>query len=84
MQTAEEILNTLKDILVDMFEVDADNVTLSAHLYDDLDIDSIDAVDLLVKLKEVTGKKIKPEDFKAVRTVEDIVNAIKQILDEND
>jgi acyl carrier protein len=84
MQTAEEILNTLKDILVDMFEVDADNVTLSAHLYDDLDIDSIDAVDLLVKLKEVTGKKIKPEDFKSVRTVEDIVNAIKQILDEND
>ena len=84
MQTAEEILNTLKDILVDMFEVDADNVTLSARLYDDLDIDSIDAVDLLVKLKEVTGKKIKPEDFKSVRTVEDIVNAIKQILDEND
>jgi len=84
MQTAEEISSTLKDILVEMFEVDADDVTLSAHLYDDLDIDSIDAVDLLVKLKEVTGKKIKPEDFKAVRTVEDIVNAIKQHLDEND
>jgi len=37
-----------------------------------------------VKLKEVTGKKIKPEGFKSVRAVEDIVNAIKQLLDKND
>ena len=52
----------------------------SAHLYDDLDIDSIDAVDLIVRLKELTGRKVSPEEFKAVRTVADVVDAIENLL----
>ncbi|MFT3929546.1 MAG: acyl carrier protein [Spongiibacteraceae bacterium] len=80
MQTRAEIQAKLTELLVDMFEVDAAAVTPTAQLYDDLDIDSIDAVDLVVKLKEVTGKKIQPEEFKSVRTVEDVVIAIEKLL----
>ena len=76
MKTKEELFAELQDIFVELFELDKSDVTLEATLYDELDIDSIDAVDLVVKLKEVTGKKIQPEEFKAVRTVSDVVEAV--------
>ncbi|MBB3169258.1 acyl carrier protein [Simiduia aestuariiviva] len=80
MQTREEIFTTIQNIMVDMFELDAAEVTLEAHLYDDLDIDSIDAVDMVVELKNLTGKKIKPDDFKAVRTVSDVVDVVEALV----
>lgn len=76
----EEIMPELSGILVEMFEVDPADVTPDAHLADDLDIDSIDAVDLIVRLKELTGKKIAPEDFKSVRTVGDVVDAVHKVM----
>ncbi|MCZ6618973.1 MAG: acyl carrier protein [Gammaproteobacteria bacterium] len=80
MSTREEIEAELVEILVEMFEVEAVDVTGEANLYDDLDIDSIDAVDLIVRLKELTGKKVDPEDFKEIRTVDDVVSAIQGLL----
>jgi acyl carrier protein len=76
------IHQTLKDILEEMFETDPARVVPEALLYDDLDIDSIDAVDLIVRLKEVTGRKVSPEEFKAVRTVGDVITAIEKLLQE--
>ncbi len=66
----------IKDILVNQFEVDESAITLEANLYEELEIDSIDAVDLLVQLKELTGKKISPEAFKDVRTIGDVMEAL--------
>lgn len=79
MQTREEILDTVKQVFGELFEIDAASVTPEARLYDDLDIDSIDAVDLMVKLKELTGRKIQPEEFKHVRTVDDVVDALVRL-----
>ncbi|MCP4325676.1 MAG: acyl carrier protein [Alteromonadales bacterium] len=79
--THEELFAMLSNILEEAFEVDADDIKLEANLYEDLDLDSIDAVDLVVKLREQTGKKIEPDDFKQVRTVEDVIVAIKKLLD---
>jgi len=69
----------IKDILVGQFEVDESAVSLDANLYDELQIDSIDAVDLLVQLKEITGKKIPPEVFKEVRTIRDVLSALTNL-----
>jgi acyl carrier protein len=80
MRSKEEIFNYLKDVLVELFEIDPAKITHEAHLYRDLDIDSIDAVDLVLKLKEVTGRKIQPDDFRHVRTVDDVVNAVHTLL----
>ncbi|WP_439135533.1 acyl carrier protein [Pseudomaricurvus sp.] len=80
MMTKDTIEAKVREILVELFELDASDITLDAQLYDDLDIDSIDAVDLVVELKKMTGKKIKPEDFKTVRSVGDIVNAVEELL----
>jgi len=79
--TNEELFIMLSDILVEDFEVEAEDLSLDANLYEDLDLDSIDAVDLVVKLREKTGKKIEPDDFKQVRTVNDVIVAIKKLLE---
>jgi acyl carrier protein len=80
MRTKEEIFAYLQKVLVDLFEIDPAKITREANLYQDLDIDSIDAVDLVLKLKEITGKKIQPDDFRHVRTVDDVVNAVYALL----
>ena len=80
IKTREEVFNHLRDTLVELFEIDAKKITLQASLNTDLDIDSIDAVDLVLKLKEYTGQKIQPQQFKHVRTVGDIVDAVMDIL----
>jgi acyl carrier protein len=76
----ESILAELQRILTEQFELDRQAITPEAHLYQDLDIDSIDAVDLMVELKELTGRKLDPETFKQVRTVGDVVDALYDLL----
>ncbi len=80
MYTKDNIYSYLKETLVSLFEIEPDAVTPDANLYEDLDIDSIDAVDLTVKLKEYTGRRIQPEDFRQVRTVQDVVDAVYDLL----
>lgn len=80
MSNQEEIYGKVVDILEELFEIEPEQITPQANLYQDLDIDSIDAVDLVVELKKMTGKKIKPEDFKSVRTVQDVVVEVEKLL----
>ena len=80
MKTAAEIYDVLHGILENEFEIDAEDISLEANLYEDLDLDSIDAVDLVVKLREITGKKIEPDTFKQVRTVQDVVSEIEKLV----
>lgn len=79
-QTA--VYQEVTSLLVKLFEVDPAAVTPEARLYEDLELDSIDAVDMIVQLQKKTGKKIKPEEFKAVRTVQDVVDAVERLLRE--
>ena len=80
MQTKEDILEQLKSVLEELFEIDPADVEMSSHLYNDLDLDSIDAVDLVIKLKEITGKMASPEEFKNVRTISDVVDIVYGML----
>lgn len=80
--TNEEIFAKLKEILVSVFELDESQVTHDALLGDDLDLDSIDAIDLVVKMKEYTpeGKPtIDASIFKEVKTVQDVVDALARV-----
>ncbi len=70
------------ELLAEMFELDPGSLTLESNLYADLDIDSIDAVDLAVKLKQLTGKRMQPEVFKTIRTIGDVVGALEQLAEE--
>jgi len=74
--TKVDILEKIQDILSDQFEIEKDAVTPDAKLYEDLELDSIDAVDLLVKMKEFIPGKVDPELFKKARTVQDVVDVL--------
>ncbi len=84
MQNRDDIFALLRDALVELFELEPEQVTLEANLYEDLEIDSIDAIDLIDHLKQQTGKKIAAEEFKAVRTVGDVVEAIAGLATQAD
>jgi acyl carrier protein len=75
-----EIIATLSEYLQSLFNIEPEKITLDARLSDDLDLDSIDAVDLIVKLQEYTGKKIEPAEFKKVRTIGDVVDKLHDQL----
>lgn len=83
MADKHAIFEHITTTLSELFDLDRADITLQSHLGDDLDIDSIDAIDLIVELKKFVGKKISPEDFKSVRTVGDIVNAVSDLMDNN-
>lgn len=78
--TEDQIFDELKDIMIKMFELEASDISKDALLYEDLDLDSIDAVDMVVEVQKRTGIKFKPEDFKQVRTVGDIVKVVHEML----
>jgi len=80
--TKEEIGQRIKDILVSDFEVDAGKITPDVDLFADLDLDSIDAVDLVVRLQQEMKKRIDPARFQKIRTFGDVVDAVAAILEE--
>lgn len=75
----QAIYKEIADFLVETFEVPEHELTPDADLVDNLGLDSIDAVDLMVKLQEITGKKVTPEQFKSVRTINDVLDVTEQL-----
>ena len=75
----QSLFNALKMVLVEQFDVEEDIISLDTNLYVELEIDSIDAVDLMVHIKELTGKKIPPDQFRQIRTVSDVVETIDRL-----
>ena len=80
MKTEQEIEATIKKILVEDFEVDEAQLKPETNLFTELDLDSIDAVDLVVPLQQETGKKVEPAEFKKLRTFGDVVAAVSKLV----
>jgi acyl carrier protein len=76
MVSKNDIAVVLSKYLQDLFDLPTEKLIPNASLSEDLDLDSIDAVDLVVKLQEYTGRKISPSEFKSVRTIGDVVDKI--------
>lgn len=79
MRTRDEALERIRVTLVELFELEPAQVQLGARLYEDLEIDSIDAVDLMDQLRAETGKRVSSEDFKSVRTVSDLADVVLRL-----
>lgn len=80
MHTKQEILKYVTDILVTDFECNPNDLRPDAKLVEDLDLDSIDAVDLIVRLQKVIKVRVNPDDFKQISTLQDVVDAIEKIV----
>ena len=79
MLTEAEIRTLLTDTLVNLFEIEPERIQPDTNLYEDLEIDSIDAIDLIDRIKRETGRKLNAEDFRSVRTVDDVVKAVLKV-----
>jgi len=82
MTNRDEIYEMLAAYLEDMFELSAEAITMDALLYEELDLDSIDAVELVIKLQDITGKKFQKSDFVSLRTVGDVVEKVHALVRE--
>lgn len=82
--TKEEILEELTRILVDDLDISPDKIVGTSNLFTDLDLDSIDAVDIAVRMQRFTNKKLTPEEFKQIKTVDDVVNAVWKLLNSDE
>lgn len=81
--TEQEIKQILIETLVSLFEIDPSKIQLDTNLYEDLEIDSIDAIDLIDHIKRKTGYKLQAEDFRHVRTIGDVIAAVQKISENN-
>ena len=78
--TKEQIFEELKNILIEELEIAEQDIKQEANLFEDLDLDSIDAVDIAVRMQKFTNKKLSPAEFKKIKTVNDIVEAVYGLL----
>ena len=81
--TDADIEKTIKDILVAEFACDPAALRPEVNLFTDLDLDSIDAVDLCMRLQQETKKRVTPEDFRQIRTLADVTQAVSKLVNES-
>ncbi|MEY4581087.1 MAG: hypothetical protein RL701_5790 [Pseudomonadota bacterium] len=74
--TELQILEQLRAMMHELFSIEAQRVVPNARLIDDLDLDSIDAIDMVVKLQEMTGRRVAEEELRQLRTVGDVVGLV--------
>ena len=74
--TRESVLERVREILVSSFELEPGAIQLDSHLIDDLDLDSIDAIDLAVELEQETGLRVEEQELRQIRRVGDIVELV--------
>lgn len=78
--TKDEIYARIRTTLVENFEIPSERVTLEARLMDDLELDSIDAIDMAVQIQDMTGVRVEEEQLRKLRTVGDTVDLVGALL----
>jgi acyl carrier protein len=73
------VYEKLKELMISEFRLDADSISPEKLLSDDLQLDSLDMVDLILSLSDYIGEKIDPALFKDARIVQDLVNSISPL-----
>ncbi|MDH3394435.1 MAG: acyl carrier protein [Desulfobulbaceae bacterium] len=73
MMSDEELRQLVVQTMAEEFELDAEKMTPEATLYDDLGLDSLDAVDMVVALEKAFGMKLTDEEaLRSIRTMDDL------------
>ena len=77
----DEVFEKLKEVLTTGFGLGREQLAPTARLVEDLDLDSLDSFDLMVRLEQETGEEIKEDELKSIQTIEDIVDVIHRKLE---
>ena len=76
MPSRDEIIAMVKEVLQQEFDFADADLKLDTHLVDDLDLDSIDAIDMAVRIEEKTGLALSGDDLQSIQTIRDAVDLI--------
>ncbi len=79
--TREEVFEKLSQKISEMFDIDRSKITPQAR-FQDLELTSLDAIDLVIELQQMTGRKVKEAALRSIRTVDDLVTAVLSHLAE--
>jgi len=84
MHSNDDVLDRIRETLVRLFELDPRIIKPESRLYEDLEIDSIDVVDLMDEVQNYTGRKVTADDFRSVRTVADLAAVMQRLMRRQD
>ena len=70
----EITFENVRDIIVNTLSCDADQITPETNLFEDLEADSLEAVELSMAFEEAFGVGIADEDMENIKTVQDIID----------
>lgn len=80
MMSVEELRLKVVEVLAEEFELDPDDMVAEATLYEDLGLDSLDAVDMVVVLEKTFGMKLTDEEaLRSIRTMEDLFQFLQKL-----
>ena len=80
MLTRDEIFDRVRSTMQELFEVEPERIQLETKLIEDLELDSIDAIDLAARLEEITRHRLSEESLRTLRTVDDVVTLIHETV----
>ena len=84
MRSRDDILAEVQRTLKELFDIDPARVTFETRVVEDLDLDSIDAIDLAVRIEELTGSRLAEDSLRNIRTVNDVVSLLEvQLADKS-
>jgi len=75
-ESHEKIFEDVRAMMAETFELEPERITRAARLYEDLDLDSIDALDMVVKLQEIIHRRVEEQELRSLRTVGDVVEMV--------
>jgi acyl carrier protein len=78
--TREQIFTQIRDTLVESFEISEERVSLQARLRDDLELDSIDAIDMVVRIQQMTQVRVEEDELRKLETVGDTVDLVARLM----
>jgi acyl carrier protein len=76
----EEILEQVRGAMVELFDLEAEKIKPETRVVEDLDLDSIDAIELAVRMEALTGRRLDPESFREMKTIADVVEIVHGLL----
>lgn len=76
----DEILEHVRQAMAELFEIEPETIHLETKVVEDLDLDSIDAIELAVRMEAFTGQRFDPESFRDMKTISDVVDILEDIL----
>lgn len=77
--SSDDILRAIQAAMKELFDLDGARVQPQARLVEDLALDSVDALDLVAKMEEVTGQALDEISLRKLRTIQDVIAAIQAV-----